>query len=435
MALARVGSGRVRGSRNYRKFVRFAAVLALGVMFRVSYAGTGADRKISPGIPDAVTCGSGNQFTFTNSNSYPVWLGEAYQGVGSLSSNIITPPGGDWKISAASSVNLCMPSGWSGNFWARTGCDFDGLFSNEADFKTCATSTDCGMTNGVQDICYGGKCLIDCSSGGVSLCQGATGLNDSNAVCLSGAGGTKVCSFTQVCQTGDCGGLFQCYGTWESNDVKQGGAPPVSLFEPTSNSATDVNYDVSLVSGYNTAISVSPSAKTCYAPGCVTDLNQVCPSNLLVTASPVASPGPTPIPCGNGFCQTGFCQNAACVIGCNQPGIQCSTASPPAGLQCNTVVPSPAASPFWTPDGASYADMYSAKNSSGNVTPDGLGISMASGNQGTATCWADTDCAPGKTCDMGLVSAFPSGVGLCSPVGPPINCAVQADVGNSCGGY
>jgi hypothetical protein len=31
MALARVGSGRVRGSRNYRKFVRFAAVLALGV--------------------------------------------------------------------------------------------------------------------------------------------------------------------------------------------------------------------------------------------------------------------------------------------------------------------------------------------------------------------------------------------------------------------
>jgi Thaumatin family/Abnormal spindle-like microcephaly-assoc'd, ASPM-SPD-2-Hydin len=211
----------------------------------------------------------------------------------------------------------------------------------------------------------------------------------------------------------------------------------VSLFELTSNSATNVNYDVSLVSGYNTAISVVPSSNSCYAPGCVTDLNQVCPANLQVSASPAASPGPTPIPCGGGFCQTGFCQNnSTCVIGCNQPGLQCTLPSPPAGLQCTTTIPPPTASPSWTPEGSEYVDMYAAKNVSNAVTSQGTGISMASANQGTATCWADIDCMPGQTCTMGLVPAFPDGVGICLPdASPPINCGGQSDVGNPCGGY
>src|SRR5262249_15969063 len=149
-------------------------------------------------------------------------------------------------------------------------------------------------------------------------------------------------------------------------------------------------------SGYNTSISVVPSSNSCYAPGCVTDLNQVCPANLLVTASPTASAGPTPIPCGSGFCETGFCQNGTtCVIGCNQPGIQCGTSSPPGGLQCTSVIPAPTASPFWTPDGSEFVDMYAVKNSSQAVTTDAPGISMGSANQGTATCWADVDCKPG----------------------------------------
>jgi hypothetical protein len=443
MASEKVGSDGVglRGSKGYRRFIRFLALLAIGIALGASYTGTGTAIDARVSSPAATSC-AGNQFTFQNNNSYPIWLGEAYQGSGTLSSKIITPPNSDWEIAAGASVNLCMPTLWTGNFWARTGCDFDSLFSNESDFQTsCTSSSQCGTTNGVQDVCYGGRCLIDCSTGGASLCQGSTGLDNPNAICLAGTGGVSVCSYSQVCQTGDCGGLYQCYGTWDENNVEKGGAPPVSLFEPTSNSATDVNYDVSLVSGYNTSISVSPSSNSCYGPGCVTDLNQVCPSNLQVTATPQASPT-TLIPCGSGtYCQSGVCQNNnTCVVGCNQPGIQCSTGSAPPGLECNTAVPapSPSASPSWTPDGATFADMYSGKNLSGDATPTPLGVSMISGNQGTPTCWGDIDCAPGQSCNLSLVTGFPTGVGICQPVGsPPNNCQTQSDATNHnpCGGY
>src|ERR1700688_4317804 len=36
--------------------------------------------------PTPIACDSGNQYTFVNKNSYPVWLGEEYQGVGDLAS-------------------------------------------------------------------------------------------------------------------------------------------------------------------------------------------------------------------------------------------------------------------------------------------------------------------------------------------------------------
>jgi hypothetical protein len=425
-----------------RGFARIAPLLAIGVAVGVAFGAPTTKSKPAKISTPTVSCPSGNLFTFQNNNTYPVWLGEAYQGSGDFSSNIITPPNNDWMMPAGTSVSLCMPSGWSGNFWARTGCDFVTPFNNDPDYQSCTATSDCATGH----VCYGGECLLDCTSGSTgdtSFCQGATGLDNSKAICLldqpnaQGTPQVQVCTYPQLCQTGDCSGLYQCYGDWNGFDTKHTGAAPVSLFELTSNSATNVNYDVSLVSGYNTAISVVPSSNSCYAPGCVTDLNQVCPVNLQVTASPTASPGPTPIPCGSGFCETGFCQgNSTCVVGCNQPGLQCASSPAPAGLNCTTVIPSPTASPFWSPDGSEYVDMYSAKNVSNAVTSQGTGISMASANQGTATCWADIDCQPGQTCTMGLVPAFPDGVGLCLPeTSPPINCASQTDVGNACGGY
>lgn len=209
--------------------------------------------------PTPVACNSGNQYTFVNNNPYPVWLAEEYQGGGNIAANTIAPPGNDWEMTPASSVVLCMPSLWSGRFWPRTECDF-GLFSNEgAHFKDCSSTADCD--SGAGTICVGGKCLLDCSAGGTPLCQGSTGLDNANAICY-GISGVNVCSFPAgtVCKTGDCSGLYQCTGVWDAVTSQQSGAAPASLFEPTSNGTTNVNYDVSLVSGYNTQIQVAPSA-------------------------------------------------------------------------------------------------------------------------------------------------------------------------------
>lgn len=77
------------------------------------------------------------------------------------------------------------------------------------------------------------------------------------------------------CATGDCGGALFCNGI--------GGTPPATLAEITLGAEQDF-YDVSLVDGYNLAISITPykgSGKCTYA-GCVSDLNMMCPVGLQV---------------------------------------------------------------------------------------------------------------------------------------------------------
>lgn len=65
--------------------------------------------------------------------------------------------------------------------------------------------------------------------------------------------GRHGCSFDASgngrCATGDCGGALFCNGI--------GGAPPATLAEITLGSDQDF-YDVSLVDGYNLAISITP---------------------------------------------------------------------------------------------------------------------------------------------------------------------------------
>ncbi|XP_010262463.1 PREDICTED: thaumatin-like protein isoform X1 [Nelumbo nucifera] len=76
------------------------------------------------------------------------------------------------------------------------------------------------------------------------------------------------------CATGDCGGALYCNGV--------GGAPPATLAEITLGEQDF--YDVSLVDGYNLAISITPfrgKGKCSYA-GCVSDLNLMCPVGLQV---------------------------------------------------------------------------------------------------------------------------------------------------------
>lgn len=79
-----------------------------------------------------------------------------------------------------------------------------------------------------------------------------------------------------TCATGDCGGTLYCAGA--------GGAPPATLAEITLGQEQDF-YDVSLVDGYNLAISMVPfkaAAGQCAPAGCISDLNTMCPTGLQV---------------------------------------------------------------------------------------------------------------------------------------------------------
>lgn len=452
--------------------------LGLSLLFLLSAFSTTAFAQHAQ--PASVTTCTATSVTLTNQNSYPIWIGENVS-VGA----ILTPPGNNWELMSGDSISLCAPANWtSGIFWARSECDFSGTFGQDSDYVDCTSTSQCSQTPNPH-VCYGGKCVIDCStsSGTKGSCSALA-----NSVCVGAAGSSggtytagSFCGFAGgVCKTGDCGsGLYQCQGTWDSNAADQGPGTPATQFEITDNSAADggsgaASYDVTNLAGYNNPISVSldftPSGSAtdpaCYATTCNTDLNTICPSLLQVIEPPTASPVTT-VSCGGGYCQSGACETCpsgggssclggmTCVIGCGAPGKLCGSNYPSpvsapgvSSLRCDSAISSGSVHgiPF-SSDGSEYRDMYDAANDSGVVSSSHVGVTMFSGNQGTPTCWGDIDCAPGESCLIGPtnsgISGLPSYVGICAtsnpggtPTGLPVtDCNSASDIGNHCGGY
>ncbi|KAF5194136.1 Thaumatin-like protein [Thalictrum thalictroides] len=97
----------------------------------------------------------GAVFTLENKCSYTIWPG-------TLSGNGATILGdGGFSLPPGASVPLTAPPGWSGRFWARTGCNFDDNGNG-----VCSTG-DCGGT-------------LKCTAGGtppVSLAEFTLGLS------------------------------------------------------------------------------------------------------------------------------------------------------------------------------------------------------------------------------------------------------------------
>ena len=402
---------------------RIIAIAVVGTIAALLFGGqTGAYAKNSSAAPPS--CGANAVgVKFKNKLGYPIWLGE--QGP-----SVIAPMENgniDWEIGSGNSVNLCLPKGYaSANFWARTECQFDTYYP-----------TSCSKTNkcGTGEDCFGGRCVPDCSSNKTdAYCQSQFPGNPSNATCFD----SKYCLVTPICATGDCNGQYSCTTSSKGTISRVGPSGPTSLFEPT----VDLNdnrtfYDVSLASGYNVPIEVKlsvPPSGTCQGSKCVSDLLTSCAAALQITTPATAIVGP--IPCGVGlFCQSGACVNNTCVIGCNDPGDQCTSIDPncttPANdgaLQCCSAVPSGSG---FTADGADYVDMYLVKNYSGAIDNGNQNQTMISSNGGTPVCWGNLDCAPGQTCEMGVVPGFPAGVGICNVAG---KCGA-ASVGQPCGQY
>ena len=372
----------------------------------------------------AISCGSNAVgVKFKNELGYPIWLGE--QGP-----SVIAPIVNgdiDWEIESGNSVHLCLPKGYaSANFWARTECQFDTYYP-----------TSCSKTNkcGTGEDCFGGRCVPDCSSDNSdAYCQSLFPGNPSNATCFD----SKYCLVTPICATGDCNGQYSCTTSSKKTISRVGPSGPTSLFEPTVDQNDNKTfYDVSLASGYNVPIEVKlsvPPSGTCQGTKCVSDLLTSCTSALQITTAPTVTVGP--IPCGTGlYCQSGACVNNTCVIGCNDPGDQCTSIDPNCGnpandgaLQCCSAVPSGSG---FTADGADYVDMYLVKNYSGVIDSANQYQTMISSNGGTPVCWGNLDCAPGQTCEMGVVPGFPADVGICNVAG---KCGAAA-VGQPCGQY
>ncbi|CAH9114650.1 unnamed protein product [Cuscuta epithymum] len=144
----------------------------------------------------------GATFTFVNKCESTVWPGI----LSNAGSPTLETTG--FELPKGSSRTFMAPTGWSGRFWGRTGCKFDG----------------------------------------------------------SGSGS---------CATGDCAsGQLECNGA--------GAEPPATLAEVTLGTVGQDFYDVSLVDGYNLPLVMEASGGSgmCATTGCVTDLNQICPSEL-----------------------------------------------------------------------------------------------------------------------------------------------------------
>ncbi|CAN6448008.1 unnamed protein product [Victoria cruziana] len=88
---------------------------------------------------------SATVFTLSNKCSYTVWPG-------SLAANgAATLGGGGFVLPPGESVALMAHTGWSGRFWARTGCNFDASGNGNCTTGDCGRLA-CGSSGGAPPV-------------------------------------------------------------------------------------------------------------------------------------------------------------------------------------------------------------------------------------------------------------------------------------------
>ncbi len=364
---------------------------------------------LTAGISHAQACNAGSEYTYTFTNycAYPIWLAQ----FNALEAEGHPPIGNNWAI-----ANAC-----------RSAADCPSGSQCESGQCTCTTNSDCPG----QATCSNGLC------------------STTDVFCMPQAWvsgrfwprtGCTLSGSTLNCATGQCGNPNN--GALDCTAAQKTGNNPATLFEVTSSAGGVANYDVSLVDGGNVSLRAEPvvgsSSPACSAGGCISDLNLTCPTSLQVTTP--ATTTPSAIRCGDGtYCPEGTCVSndgaPTCVIGCIAPCDRCSSDSSAAGLMCNDTIsgsPSYATCSNQT-ESVTYMDLYCAKGADGNA--------MASGNQGTATCFSMLDCPPGEICyGLGSNPSAPA-LGVCINLKAPSNYANcfqtcgASTVGKPCGGY
>ncbi|KAL8166057.1 hypothetical protein V2J09_007556 [Rumex salicifolius] len=136
-------------------------------------------------------------FTLLNQCSYTVWPGTLSAAGAALGNGgLVLPP--------SASVQFTVSPGWSGRFWARTGCNFDGAGNGHCTTGDCGSGLQCNGAGGVPPVTLaeftivgsGGQDFYDVSlvdgynvgvgvkpSGGTGACQYAGCVADLNESC------------------------------------------------------------------------------------------------------------------------------------------------------------------------------------------------------------------------------------------------------------
>ncbi|XP_027332296.1 pathogenesis-related protein 5-like [Abrus precatorius] len=193
---------------------------------------------------------SATVFTIRNQCSYTIWPG-------TLSGNGAAILGsGGFSLAPGASVQLTAPSGWSGRFWARTGCNFDGAGNGQCATGDCAGGLRC-TGGGVPPVTLaeftigssgnGNKDFYDVSlvdgynvemgvraTGGTGDCQYAGCVADLNGLCpaelqvRSGGGAVVACKSAcaafnraEFCCTGEHSSPQTCSPTQYSEMFKK----------------------------------------------------------------------------------------------------------------------------------------------------------------------------------------------------------------------
>lgn len=191
-------------------------------------------------------CGTGTYtYSFTSFCPFAIWVGQS-----AATSNVRSypPEGGNWALAARCTANTDCPSGT---------CD---AASGEC---ICSSSSDCSG---------GARCLANskCDATATFCMPPAwdSGTFWPRTHCTAdGQGGLN-------CETGQCTPATSTTGLLDCGVGITSSTNPVTQFEVTSTPAA-VNYDVSLVAGYNVEMKVAPRGGSYAVPGVPATENQI----------------------------------------------------------------------------------------------------------------------------------------------------------------
>ncbi|KAI8548775.1 hypothetical protein RHMOL_Rhmol07G0300100 [Rhododendron molle] len=189
-------------------------------------------------------------FTVKNLCSYTIWPGTLTGNNGAVLG------GGGFSLAPGASNQFPAPAGWSGRFWGRTGCKFDGLGNGTCSTGDCGGKLNCSGNGGAPPVTlaeftigsnsnhfmdFYDVSLVDGynvgmgiqPSGGTGDCKYAGCVADLNAKCppeleVTSAGSTVACKSAcaafntpEYCCTGDHSTPATCPPTEYSKLFKQ----------------------------------------------------------------------------------------------------------------------------------------------------------------------------------------------------------------------
>lgn len=105
-------------------------------------------------------------FTLVNKCSYTIWPGVLSGSGGAVLSD------GGFTLLSTQSTSVSAPTGWSGRFWGRTGCSFDGTGNGSCTTGDCGSVLKCNQAGGAPPVSLAEFTLGDKDFYDVSLVDG-----------------------------------------------------------------------------------------------------------------------------------------------------------------------------------------------------------------------------------------------------------------------